>query len=92
MTLINKLIYYFLSHLYSCLQLSAAVAQDAKSEIQSFPRALWVFNQIQQVPETTLTSESGNASLAALDVLRPNSNKRSPLGDFGPLVRFSGTA
>lgn len=90
--LINRLVYYSSSHLYSCLQLSAAVAQDAESQIQSFPRALWMFNQVQQGPETTVTSESGNASLASLDVLRPDGYKGSPLRDFEPLVGFSAAA
>ncbi len=81
-----------LSHLYTCLQLSAAVCQDAQSQVQRFPGALWVFEQVQQGPETTLSSESGNASLITLDVLRPDSNQGSPLRGSGSLVHFSATA
>lgn len=81
-----------LSHLNTRLQLSAAVGQDAESQVQSFPGALWLPEQVQQGPETTLSPESGDASLVTLDVLRPDSNQSSPLRDFGSLVHFSATA
>lgn len=83
---------FLLSHLYTCLQLSAAVCQDAQRQVQGFPGVIWAFEQVQQGPETTLSSESGNASLVTLDVLRPDSNQGSPLRNSGPLVHFSATA
>lgn len=78
-----------LSDLYDSLHLRAAVGQDAESQVQSLPGALGLPEQVQQGPETTLTSEPGDASLVLLDVLRPDGNQSSPLRHFGPLVGFS---
>lgn len=78
-----------LSHLYTRLQFSTAICQDAQGQVQGFPGEIWASEQVQQGPETTLSSESGNASLVALDVLRPDSDQSSPLTNSGPLVHFS---
>ena len=84
--------FLFLSHLHSSLQLSAAVCQDAQSQVQGFPGAIRMPEQVQQRPETALGSESGDASLVPLDVLRPDCNQSSPLTDPGPPVQLPAAA
>lgn len=81
-----------ISYLNTRLQLGAAVCQDAKRQVQDFPRTIWMFDQIQQRSESTSCSESSNAGLVTLDVLCPDRNQGSPLRNSGPFVHFSPTA
>lgn len=60
------------SHLNACLELGAAVGQDAESQIQDLPGTVGVLEQVQKVLQSTSSSEPGDPRAATLDMLCPD--------------------